>query len=150
MDHYLAHATIANVTKRFFGQQQQQLYYQKDLHTMLQDLQDRITRKTCKWLVCQYAHCPRWGLAQTAKPQGKSLVVVPRSVDNGGMIEIHIRNHRRHSSEIVKPRPITKARQMWVQTKSRFFFFSNARLGLRSPIVERNKQTYLSPLFHLV
>ena len=22
--------------------------------------QDQITRKTCKWMVCQYAHCPRW------------------------------------------------------------------------------------------
>ena len=32
---------------------------------------DRITRKTCKLLVCQYAHCPRWDPAQSAKPQGR-------------------------------------------------------------------------------
>ena len=33
--------------------------------------QNRITRKTCELLVCQYAYSPRWGLAQSAKPQGK-------------------------------------------------------------------------------
>ena len=49
----------------------------------------------------------------------ESLVVIPRSVDNGGMIEIHLRYHRCHSSEFVKPRPITKPRQMCVQMKAR-------------------------------
>ena len=49
----------------------------------------------------------------------KSLVVVPRSVNKGGMIEIHIKYHRLYSSGIVRPRPITKARQMCVQTKTR-------------------------------
>ena len=49
----------------------------------------------------------------------ESLVVIPRSFDNGGMIEIHVRYQRRHSSEIVKLRPITKARQTCIQTKAR-------------------------------
>ena len=62
---------------------------------------------------------PVLGLAQSAKPQGKSLAVIPRSVDNGCMIEIHVRYHRRHSSEIVKLRPITKARQVAEETKAR-------------------------------
>ena len=81
--------------------------------------QDRITRKTCKLLVCQYDHCPRWVSPRVPSLKEESLVVITRSVDNGGMIEIHIRYHRRYSSEIVKPRPITKARQMCVQTKAR-------------------------------
>ena len=51
------------------------------------------------------------------KPQGKSLVVIPRCVDNGCMIEIHVRCHRRYSSEIVKLRAITKARQMQKKRK---------------------------------
>ena len=46
-------------------------------------------------------------------------MVIPRSVDNGCMIEIHVRYHRRHSSEIVKLRPITKARQNAEETKAR-------------------------------
>ena len=56
----------------------------------------------------------------------KYLVVVPRSVDNGDMIEIHIKYHRLHSSEIVKPRPITKARQ--IQSKRNLDYFSFTRL----------------------
>ena len=63
-------------------------------------------------MVCQYAHCPRW-----VSPRVPSLKVIPRSVDNGCMIEIHVRYHRRHSSEIVKPRPIMKARQMQKKRK---------------------------------
>ena len=47
--------------------------------------QDRITRKTCELMVCQYAHCPRW-----VSPRVPSLKVIPRSVDNGCMIEIHV------------------------------------------------------------
>ena len=57
-------------------------------------------------------------------------MVIPRSVDNGGMIEIRIRYHQRHLNKVVKPRPIIKARQMCAQT----------RLGLRSPIVEHKNR----------
>ena len=46
-------------------------------------------------------------------------MVIPRSVDNGCMIKIHVRYHRRHSSEIVKLRPITKARQNAEETTAR-------------------------------
>ena len=52
-------------------------------------------------------------------PRVPSLKVIPRSVDNGCMIEIHVRYHRLHSSEIVKLRPITKARQIAEETKAR-------------------------------
>ena len=74
--------------------------------------QDRFAPKTCKLLVCQYTHCPRWVSPRVPSLKEASLVVIPSSVDNGGMIEIHVRYHRRRSSGIVKLRPITKARQM--------------------------------------
>ena len=86
------------------------------------------------------------------------------------MIEIRVRYHRRHSSEIVKLRPITKARQNAEETKARqnaeetearqnaeetkarqiaeetktSIFLSYTRLGLRSPIVERNYHNCLT------
>ena len=84
--------------------------------------QDRITQKTCELMVCRYAHCPRW-VSPRVPSLKESLLryVIPRSVDNGCMIEIHVRYHRRHSSEIIKLRPITKARQIAEETKSRFF-----------------------------
>ena len=99
---------------------------------------------SCKLLVCWNVNTliARAGVSPNVPSlKEKSLVVVHRSVDSGGMIEIHVRYHRRHSSEIVKPSPIRKTRQMCVQLKSRVFF-SNTRLGLRSPIVERNYCTY--------
>ena len=80
--------------------------------------QDRITRKTCELMVCRYAHCPRW-VSPRVPSLKESLVVIPRSVDNGCMIEIHVRYHQHHSSEIVKLRPITKARQIVEETKAR-------------------------------
>lgn len=72
----------------------------------------------------------------------KSFAVVPRSVDNGGMIEIHIKYHRLYSGEFVKPRPITKARQMCIQTKSRFVLLHKIRM--RSPIVERKEENRMA------
>ena len=111
--------------------------------------QDRITQKTCELMVCRYAHCPRW-VSPRVPSLKESLLryVIPRSVDNGCMIEL-----TDHSSEIVKLRPITKARQIAEETKARQIaeetkarqiaevFLSYTRLGLRSPIVERNNQS---------
>ena len=105
---------------------------------------DRIARKTCKLLVCQYAHCPCLGLSQSAKPQGKvscGQLVVPHSVDNGDIIEIHTRK--------VSPTPLERDRQTEANNESEAnvhpneisIFFSNTRLGSRSPIVERNKHS---------
>ena len=55
----------------------------------------------------------------------KSPVVIPRSVDNGCMIEIHVRYHRRHSSKIEANNESeanaeeTKASQNAEETKAR-------------------------------
>ena len=98
--HDLARATIANVTKR-----------------LLLKIESRERLANCWYvntLIARVGVSPR-----VPSLKKESLVVILRSVDHGDMIEIHVRYHRRHSSEFVKPRPITKARQMCVQTKAR-------------------------------
>ena len=93
MVHYLVHATIANVSKR-----------------LLCKIESQERLANCWYCI---GVSPR-----VSSLKEKSLVLVPHSVDSGGMIKIQIRYHRGYSSEIVKPTPIMKARQMCVQTKS--------------------------------
>ena len=96
-DQYLACATIAKVTKQ-----------------SLRKIESRVRHANCWYVNTLIA---RFGvLPMVPSLKEKSLVVVACSVDIGGMIE---RYHRRHSSETVKLRPITKASQMCVQTKAR-------------------------------
>ena len=129
-DQYLARATIAKVTKQ-----------------SLRKIESRERHANCSYVNTLIARIGVSPIVPSLKE--KSFLVVPRSVDTGGMNEIHIRYHRRHSNEIVLPRPITKARQMCfqtkasqmcVETKSRFYF-TKRRLGLHSAIVEGNNCT---------
>ena len=81
---YLARATRANVTKR-----------------LLRKIKSHKRHANC-WNVNHDAHCPRWVSPRVPSLKEDSLAVIPLSVYNGCMIEIHVRYRRHHSSEIVK------------------------------------------------
>ena len=91
--HYLARATIANVTKR-----------------LLSKIESRERLANMPDMSIRSLHTRVGASPRVPSLKEKSAVVIPRSIDNDGMIEIHVKYHRRRSSEFVKPRPIKKAK----------------------------------------